>query len=120
MPVPLHRAREKQRGFNQAAIVAALISRNFNLRLDKHSLVRAKPTERHRAGMDATDRAKSVERAFKVTTPRLVDGASVLLVDDVMTTGSTISAATLNLLESGAARVAVLTIARVESTTSRR
>jgi ComF family protein len=116
VPVPLHRAREKQRGFNQAAIVAGLISRNFNLRLDKHSLVRTKPTERHRAGMDATDRAKSVERAFRVASPRLVDGASVLLVDDVMTTGSTISAATLALLESGADRVAVLTIARVGNT----
>ena len=113
VPVPLHRAREKQRGFNQAAIVAALISRKFNLRLDKHSLVRAKPTERHRAGMDATDRAKSVERAFKVGTPRLLEGASVLLVDDVMTTGSTISAATVALIEGGAEKVNVLTIARV-------
>jgi ComF family protein len=113
VPVPLHSARRKQRGFNQADIVAALISRKFNLRLDKHSLVRAKPTERHRAGMDATDRAKSVERAFKVATPRLVAGASVLLVDDVMTTGSTISAATVALIEAGAGNVNVLTIARV-------
>ena len=113
VPVPLHRAREKQRGFNQAAIVAELISRKFNLRLDKHLLVRTKPTERHRAGMDATDRAKSVERAFNVVTPRLVEGASVLLVDDVMTTGSTISAGTVALIEAGAEKVNVLTIARV-------
>jgi predicted amidophosphoribosyltransferase len=63
--------------------------------------------------MDAADRAKSVERAFKVATPRLVEGASVLLVDDVMTTGSTISAATVALIEAGAEKVNVLTIARV-------
>lgn len=114
MPVPLHRTREKQRGFNQAAIVAEVISRKFNLRLDKLSLVRTKPTERHRAGMDATDRAKSVERAFKVARSRLVEGASALLVDDVMTTGSTIVAATLALIGAGAEKVNVLTIARVE------
>lgn len=112
-PVPLHRLREKQRGFNQAAIVASAISRKFNLQLDDHSLVRTKPTERHRAGLDATDRARSVEQAFAVSKPRLIAGASVLLVDDVYTTGSTISAAARSLLEAGARRVNVLTIARV-------
>jgi ComF family protein len=113
VPVPLHRLREKQRGFNQAAIVASAISRKFNLRLDDHSLVRTKPTERHRAGLDASDRAKSVEQAFAVSESRLIAGASVLLVDDVYTTGSTICAAARSLLEAGARRVNVLTIARV-------
>ena len=116
VPVPLHRAREKQRGFNQSAIIGQVIASRFDLRLDKHSLIRIKPTERHRAGMDATDRAKSVEQAFRVARPGVVDGPSVLLVDDVMTTGSTINAATRALLESGANRVAVLTIARVDNT----
>ena len=113
MPVPLHRLRQKQRGFNQAAIVAALISRGFDLQLDDRSLRRVKPTERHRAGMDANDRTQSVERAFEVTRPSLIEGASVLLVDDVYTTGSTISAATQSLIEAGAQQVNVLTIARV-------
>jgi ComF family protein len=113
VPVPLHRLREKQRGFNQAAIIAKAISGKFNLQLDDHSLVRTKPTERHRAGLDATDRAKSVAHAFIVSKPRLIAGASVLLVDDVYTTGSTICAAARSLLEAGARQVSVLTIARV-------
>lgn len=113
MPVPLHRLRERQRGFNQAAIVARLIARGFDLRFDDRSLLRTKPTERHRAGMDASDRAQSVERAFEAARPRLIDGASVLLVDDVYTTGSTVSAAAQALIEAGAQRVNVLTIARV-------
>lgn len=113
MPVPLHRLRERQRGFNQAAIIARLISREFDICMDNRSLLRTKPTERHRAGMDAVDRAQSVERAFEVARPRLIDGASVLLVDDVHTTGSTICAATHSLLEAGARQVTVLTIARV-------
>ena len=113
IPVPLHRLRERQRGFNQAAIIARLISRGSGLRIDDRSLIRIKPTERHRAGMDANDRAQSVERAFEVARPRLIDGASVLLVDDVYTTGSTICAASQSLLEAGALQVNVLTIARV-------
>ena len=113
MPVPLHRLRERQRGFNQAAIIARLVCREFGLRLDDRSLKRIKPTERHRAGMDANDRAQSVERAFEVARPGLIDGASVLLVDDVYTTGSTICAASQALLDAGAQRVTVLTIARV-------
>jgi len=113
IPVPLHRVRERQRGFNQAAIIARLISREFDVRLDERSLLRTKSTDRHRAGMDATDRAQSVERAFEVARPRLLEGATVLLVDDLYTTGSTICAAAKCLLESGATLVNVLTIARV-------
>ena len=113
VPVPLHRLREKQRGFNQARIIAETVSGKFNVPLDDHSLVRTKPTERHRAGLDATDRAKSVEQAFAVSKTRLIAGASVLLVDDVYTTGSTICAAAKSLLEAGARQVNVLTIARV-------
>lgn len=112
IPVPLHRLRERRRGFNQAAHIARVISAEFTLRFDDHSLVRIKPTERHRAGLDALDRARSVEQAFSVSGTRL-DGMTVLVVDDVYTTGSTICAATRSLLEAGARQVNVLTIARV-------
>jgi predicted amidophosphoribosyltransferase len=94
-------------------VIARLVSRGFGLRLDHRSLKRIKATERHRAGMDANDRAQSVEGAFEVVAPRLIDGASVLLVDDLYTTGSTIGAASQALIDAGAQRVAVLTIARV-------
>ncbi|HKP88045.1 MAG TPA: ComF family protein [Blastocatellia bacterium] len=113
IPVPLHRSRERERGFNQARLIAHAVARANGLRLDHRSLVRVKPTERHRAGLDAADRARSVERAFKVVRPEVVKNASVLLVDDVFTTGSTISAAARILLDAGAARVSVLTVARV-------
>lgn len=113
IPVPLHRSRERARGFNQADIIARVISRRFDLPLDDGSLVRTRPTERHRAGVDARDRAESVEGAFSVARPRLIEQTSILLVDDVMTTGSTINAAAKTLVEAGARRVCVLTIARV-------
>jgi ComF family protein len=113
IPIPLHHIRERQRGFNQATIIARIICREFNMRLDDCSLLRTKPTDRHRAGMDAADRAQSVERAFEVVRPRLIQGESILLVDDVYTSGSTICAATDSLMKAGARQVNVLTIARV-------
>ena len=113
LPVPLHRSRERARGFNQAEMIARVISRRFDLPLDDGSLVRARPTERHRAGVDAVDRAQSVYGAFSVARPRLIEGASILVVDDVMTTGSTIGAVATTLLEAGARSVCVLTVARV-------
>jgi ComF family protein len=119
MPVPLHRGRERERGFNQAGVIAKLIARQFNLRLDDRSLVRVRPTERHRVGLDAIDRKRSVERAFNVARPRLVEDLSVLLVDDLFTTGSTLSSAAESLLEAGARRVSALTIARVEDRSKR-
>jgi ComF family protein len=113
VPVPLHPRRERERGFNQAEVISRKVASQFNLALDVRSLARVKHTERHRIGMDRADRTKSVERAFRVERPRMVGGCSVLLVDDVLTTGSTIDEASRVLLESGANRVCVLTIARV-------
>ncbi|MCI0489771.1 MAG: double zinc ribbon domain-containing protein [Blastocatellia bacterium] len=112
IPVPLHRLRQKERGFNQAAVIAKAISRNFKIPLDTGTLLRTKPTERHRAGMDRIDRTRSVGDAFEVARPRLIAGGRVLLVDDIYTTGSTITACSKALVEAGAEGVNVLTIAR--------
>jgi ComF family protein len=119
LAVPLHRLRQRERGFNQANIIARLIASRFDQAFDDSTLMRLAHTDRHRAGIDAIDRAKSVERAFKVTQPRKVRGASVLLIDDLFTTGSTITAATEALLDGGAASVRVLTIARAVRAGSR-
>jgi ComF family protein len=113
IPVPLHRLRRRKRGFNQATIIAESVARACHLPLDSRSLVRVKQTERHRAGMDAQDRRRSVAGAFEVVRPRLIDGMAVLLVDDLYTTGSTVSAAADVLVRAGAIRVGVLTISRV-------
>lgn len=112
VPVPLHPQRQRQRGFNQAKLIARAISRASELALNDRTIVRAKNTEAHRAGMDAIDRAKSVERAFKIIAPERVAGSRVLLVDDVYTTGSTLNAITEAMIEAGALRVNVFTIAR--------
>jgi len=112
VPVPLHAGRERERGFNQAALLAGAVARRQGLRLDEWSLARAARSERHRAGMDARARRESVEGAFAVARPRLVRGERVLLVDDVYTTGATASACAAALKAAGAEAVYVLTAAR--------
>ena len=112
IPVPLHSERERERGFNQALLLARELSRLSSLPLDEHSVVRRVHTERHRAGMDAKARRQSVAEAFAVRHPKSVTGQRVLLVDDVFTTGATVSACASALKEAGAAEVFVLTIAR--------
>ena len=112
IPVPLHPKRQKTRGFNQAVLLATALSRSNSTILDEGSLVRISHTEQHRAGMDARDRQKTVESAFEVLCPAVIQGEHVLLVDDVFTTGATVSSCSRALLDAGAAEVFVLTLAR--------
>ncbi len=112
VPVPLHPSRERERGFNQAALLARVAAKRTGLRLDEWSLARVLHSERHRAGMDARARRESVADSFAVARPRLVAGERVLLVDDVFTTGATASACARALLAAGASEVYVLTAAR--------
>jgi len=112
MPVPLHPARLAERGFNQAEIIARELVSLTGLRLNSTALIRVKKTERHRAGMGARERARSLEKAFRVRAPRLIEGRVALLVDDVMTTGSTAGAIARVLVDGGARAVNVLTLAR--------
>ncbi len=113
VPVPLHIERLRERGFNQAEIIGEKLSQIINRPIDAASLIRIKPTTKHRTGMDAIDRQKSVANAFTVERPRLIKDAAILLVDDLFTTGSTLSACAQTLIDAGATRVNVLTLARV-------
>jgi ComF family protein len=112
IPVPLHPERERERGFNQALLLARELARLSGLPLDEHSVVRRTHTSRHRAGMDAKARRKSVADAFVVRHPKLVAGRRVLLIDDVFTSGATVSACAATLKDAGAEEVFVLTLAR--------
>jgi ComF family protein len=110
--VPLHPKRQRSRGFNQAAIIAEVLSNRLGLPLDEVSLVRLTSTEKYRAGLDAKGRRDTVAGAFEVRHPRLIANETILLVDDVFTTGATVSACAAALLAAGAQHVFVLTISR--------
>lgn len=110
--VPLHEKRVRERGFNQAAVIAGVLSKQLELPLDEASLWRIGASEKYRAGLDPKGRRDTVAGAFAVRHPRLVAGENILLVDDVFTTGATVSSCAEVLLGAGARQVSVLTVAR--------
>jgi ComF family protein len=115
VPVPLHWRRRWQRGFNQSELLARAIARRTGIPV-LPALVRARSTAAQ-AGLSNTGRRRNVVNAFRCrrTWPaRRIPGLRLLLIDDVMTTGSTAAACALALKRSGAARVALLTVARVD------
>lgn len=112
IPVPLHRRRLWWRGFNQAALLARTISRRLNKPLDLQTLTRMKVTT-PQTSQDHDERRRNVRRAFSVARAVRIKGRRVLLIDDVMTTGATVDECARVLMAAGAARVDVLTLARV-------
>lgn len=112
IPVPLHEERLKERGFNQASVLAKALSVLSKLPVHESCVVRLIHSEKHRSGMDAKARRESVKGAFKVTNSQIIKGEKLLLVDDVFTTGATVSACAASLKEAGASEVFVLTVAR--------
>lgn len=111
-PVPLSKKRLIERGFNQAETIAAFLSRKTFIEMDAKTLVRRLHTPIHRAAMDEKRRAATVADAFAVTRPKFVENKKILLIDDVFTSGATVSACAEILKQNGADKVFVLTIAR--------
>ncbi len=109
-PVPLHPARMRERGFNQSLLLAAAISMSTGIPLVEF-LVRKKNTPTQTLKTRPKDRRKNLERAFRIKPDAGVDGKTVLLVDDVMTTGATLDQAARELLKGGAASVLGVVIA---------
>ncbi len=119
VPIPLHRWKLLKRRFNQSAILSAELSRLTGLPNAPLALKRFRRTP-PQLGLTAAQREQNVKGAFTVS-PRhraTIDGRHVLLIDDVITTGATITAATTALLSAGATGVDVLSLALVTDTTS--
>lgn len=112
VPVPLHPARRRERGFNQAELLARELARLLDAPLSTGALRRTRDTSSQVGTSTRAERLKNVREAFAPTDG--MDGATVVLVDDVTTTGATLLAAAQALLSAGAARVYGLTFAHEE------
>jgi ComF family protein len=112
VPVPLHPRRERERGFNQSRLLARRVGRAWGCPVRDDVLVRAVATP-SQTTLDGAARRANVRRAFRVRRPELVAGRHVLLVDDILTTGATVSECARCLGEAGPRSVGVLTVARV-------
>jgi ComF family protein len=105
IPVPLHRSRERQRGFNQAELIAARLGRPLATKL-----LRRRKNTPSQTGLSRSERKRNLASAFEIRDD--VKG-TVIVVDDVYTTGSTMNEIARTLKRGGAERVEVLTVARV-------
>jgi ComF family protein len=116
LPVPLHRQRQRRRGFNQSELLLREWPKRGRSQdlptIASGVLVRARRTE-SQAGLDRRQRESNIRGAFIVRRPEQVRGRHVLLIDDVITTGATAGECARVLSASGAARVDVLALARV-------
>jgi ComF family protein len=112
IPVPLHRTRLWTRGFNQSALVARELSRRLKIASDPLVLRRIRRTPPLK-GMSSLQRRRTVAGAFRVTDKAAVAGKTIVLVDDVLTTGSTAEACARALKRAGAARIELISWARV-------
>jgi ComF family protein len=111
VPVPLHPKRIRQRGFNQAALLAGDLAAQMALPCSGSALIRVRHTA-PQVGLSDIRRQENVRKAFQCAAKGRIAGQRVLLVDDVMTTGATVESAAQALLEGGAFRVSVITFAR--------
>ena len=118
LPVPLHSSRQLERGFDQAELLARGLVRALrresewqSLRVETRCLRRTRATL-PQSGLSLVARRENVRGVFAVTDPKRVEDRTVVLVDDVMTTGATLSACAASLKAAGARRVFALTVAR--------
>jgi ComF family protein len=113
VPVPLHKNRLRKRGFNQAGLLAQQLSKQADLAMNEHTLVRQRATA-SQIDLGTEERKTNVRGAFRCTTGALAN-RRVLLIDDVCTTGSTLEACAVALKDGGTRSVEALTLARART-----
>ncbi len=111
VPVPLHFRRLIARKYNQSALMATALSKATNIPADVKALKRIRATK-VQGFMKAAERHKNVRAAFAINPKADVKGKTIILIDDVLTTGATVKECTKVLLKEGAAKVHILTLAR--------
>lgn len=114
LPVPLAKKRLRERGYNQAAMLAGWIGKALNLGMDARQLLRTKETPPQQ-GLNARARKRNLQGAFELRDPGRLQGMHVALIDDVLTTGATADGLARLLLKAGAQRVDVYCLARTPS-----
>ena len=111
MPVPLHKARARERGYNQSLLLAKVAGEVWGIDVKDGVLLRHKNTK-HQIGLPKTQRAANVEGAFGVHPKRtaFVEGQRIMLIDDVLTTGATLLSCARTLHQTGAESICALTL----------
>ncbi len=110
VPVPLHPRRERERGYNQSVLLARVLGESMRVPVLEQVLVKIRETP-SQTGLSGQERRQNLQQSFAVAVPGLVKGKIILIVDDVFTTGSTVSILSHLMRQAGASCVLVLTFA---------
>lgn len=114
IPVPLHPKKEKQRGYNQSDMIAQGMAQTLFIPWQRDILIRTEYTT-SQTKKSNFDRFENVKKAFAISNPNLLKNKHILLVDDVLTTGATLEACALNLLEMEGCKVSIAVLAIAQS-----
>lgn len=111
VPIPLHRCRERERGFNQAKLLAEITARHFNLPLID-GLKRIKNNEPQAKMKNSEKRTKNISGCFEIKNPEAIRGKNIILIDDVFTSGATMNEAARILKKNGSGKIIALVLAK--------
>jgi ComF family protein len=112
VPVPLHSSKRSERGFNQAELIVRSAAKHLPTRPEIATVLKRQRATHSQVGLTREERVANMRGAFRVTDPERVKGRKVIIVDDVMTTGTTVSECARVLKKAGAGRVWAATAAR--------
>ena len=111
IPIPISKKRMKQRGYNQSALIARKISKEFNIKYYEDCLLKDKHTEAQ-SSLSKEERTKNVENVYSVKNQEKIINKKILLIDDIYTTGNTVNECSKILKQAGAYKIGILTIAK--------
>lgn len=111
IPVPIHCIRSFKRGYNQSELIADFISEKTNIKLLNNVIKKVKNTK-PQSLLSASKRKNNIYNAYKVKNSKLIDNKTILLIDDIYTTGATVNECAKVLKENGAKKIIVATIAK--------
>ncbi|MDO8429915.1 MAG: ComF family protein [bacterium] len=112
IPIPLHKKRQQERGFNQAILIAKIVSIELKLPLEQSVLMRIKETKSQAKIKDWDQKKENLDNAFDLKAPEKIKDKNIILVDDVYTSGATINEATKILKANGAKKILAFVIAK--------
>jgi len=113
IPVPLHKSREILRGYNQSLVFGQGVSDVIGVPVSKDAVIKFSKTN-SQTGKSRTDRVLNVSQTFRINQPEKLKGKHIMILDDVVTTGATVEAVAIKLLESGVKEISLLVIAAAE------
>lgn len=114
VPIPIHKRRERERGYNQSQEIARGIADITNIKVCKNVVERIRYTT-SQTQLSHTERASNVEDAFDLVRPDAIEGKHILLVDDIITTGATLAACGNTLGKACGVKISVMTVGRTGS-----